>query len=381
MKIKNIIVLLTLLLISSVSAKSAEILAVGDSICNGGIYSGSGGYPDGWSFTEIHWTTLMSDLGHPTWTHSNQGVDGQTASYVDTNISTWITSTSPSYVYCHVGTNDACAWSVALNDYLASMSSIKTKCGATPLIVNQLLPRSDYISTVKLWNAALENWAYANNVKMSPVYQKLASTSTATEDYLSSSYASDSSPSIHPNLAGYTLMGHLMAHAQIPARKRVWGATGNIDANGCQDFGYVSWAWAVLSGSASVTENADTGVVTLAQNETADLTVECLPTGSKTIHLDAVERSGTATLYYRTAATTNFARNAGTSWTAYSGSFSTTDQFIQVRIKNESATPAVVRYAGMTWTGSALGEETDPEPETPSITGGFSASGGFSRSN
>jgi hypothetical protein len=326
------------------------------------LYSGTGEYPTGWSWVETSWTTLMADLGHTEWTHNNEGVDGAGVGSVDTNISGHLSDHSPDYVYLHVGTNDIALWGTTLANYLSYVGSINTKCSgaSAELIVNQILPRSDYTSTVKLWNAALEDWCRTNSVKMSPVYQDMASSSSATEDYLSS-YALDS---VHPDSAGYALMGSLMAHAAIPSRKRVWGASSY------PDFSYVSWKWAVLSGSALVTEDADKGVVNLAQNETADLTVECLPTGNKTLNLSAVCRSGAVTIYYRTAATTNFARNAAAEWTQYTEAFATTDQFIQVRITNVSATPAVVRYAGMTWSGSALGAETDPEPIT--LTSGYS---------
>ena len=349
-----------------------DVSGFGDSEMNGAIYSGTGEYPDGWSWVDNSLIAYCSDKGLST--YDNHGADGLGISNVLSSLESQLTADTPSVALLHVGINDIAAWGTTLSTYMSGLDTFRTTCAsasATP-VVNQIFPPSSTVNTttVKLWNASIESWGYTNSVAISPTFQPIASTSAGAEETMNLSLSCDGGG--HLTAAGYTLMGHIMAHAQVPARKRVWGATGNIDAYNCQDFGYVPWTWAVLSGSASVTENNYTGVVNLAQNETADLTVECLPTGNKTLNLSAVCRSGAVTIYYRTAATTNFARNAAAEWTQYTEAFATTDQFIQVRLSNASETSAVVRYAGMTWTGSPLGAETDPEPIPVSLGPGYS---------
>lgn len=362
---RKILLLVVIIQMACTSVYAEDLLFVGDSIANGGWGDGVNVY-----YSTNMYTSLVTALGGNL-TYVNKGVNGNVASGVNSTLSAELSSYTPSSVICHVGTNDlAFGGNGYLNTYLTNIEAIRVKCvgASADLTINQIIPRSDLTAYIKLWNAALENWAYTNSVKLAPTYQEMSDLSTSHEDYLSSDYGEVPLTGVHPNPTGYTYMGGtLIPRAKIPERKRVWGASSY------PDFGYVSWRWAVLTGTAVVSEDNDKGVISLAQNATADLTVECMPTGTKTVNISSMCRYGNIVIYYRTTATTNFARNAAASWTAYTGAFSTTDQFIQIRLKNETASSAVVKYAGLTWSGSALGVEVDPDPtSSPTITSGYS---------
>ena len=192
----------------------------------------------------------------------------------------------------------------------------------------------------KIWNAGIEKFCFDNSLKLAPSYQEMAETDVANEDDLESSF--DNGDGTHPNVVGYTRLGQLLAHAAVPDRFRYWGHTSY------EDFGYESWSWWLLTGSASITGDADTGSLNLPQNDTGSGSVKCIESGSKTITITPSLSQGTVDIKYRTS-DTNFDRDDAAGWSDYSAPFITTDQFIQVRLVGSSGADAIVSEVLMTW--------------------------------
>lgn len=356
-KIVALFFLLAFLFLGIQQASAEDILGIGDSIALG--YPGTTG-----PWPELG--TLKS------MTTTNAGVGGDSASGVDGRIQDELTAHSPSLVYVIVGSNDVRFLGTSLSAYLASLDSIKTKitnAGAT-MTMCLITPVSaccggTYGRTEtgqqneKLWNAAIEEWCYDNSVACSANYQEMAYNDVSHEDDLY--YDSTASDGVHVSFAGFTRMATLMYNAAVPIKKRTWGSTS------FPTMCYNSWDWFILAGGAAITGDADTGTLNLPQNATADSSVECLPSGSKTIQITANVVSGSVILQYRSVATTNFNRNAATSWTTYTEPFSSTDQFFQVRITN-TGDLATISDVTLDWTGDI--------PSTPDLFNG-SISGGF----
>jgi lysophospholipase L1-like esterase len=214
---KRVFIATLLFLALSFNLWSADFIGVGDSIAHGAVYSGSGGYPEGWIFNDGIWPYLVTKMGGSK-TFVNHGVDGQTANYVDTNINTWLAADTPSQCFMEVGTNDACAWSVTWSSYSASLDSILAKVrAATPtceLIVLQLLPRSDCKATITTWVNSQRTWCQTNSVRLIEIYDALED--PANPDELNPTYSADNVPRIHPNQLGYELIASLIYSALAP---------------------------------------------------------------------------------------------------------------------------------------------------------------------
>ncbi len=191
----------------------------------------------------------------------------------------------------------------------------------------------------KLLNAEIRKLCIEKSMKMAPSYQEMCDTSTLAEDDLRPAYAFDT---VHPNDTGYTRMGELLNIGALPSRMYKWGqAVVTVDEEG--------WSWWVLNGTASVTGDANTGTLTLPQAQNADSTVKCLEAGQKSISITPTVTGGTVTIKYRTS-TGNFDRvNATIPWQTYTGAFSTTDQFIQIRLQGASPADATVTDVSLTW--------------------------------
>lgn len=369
-----IIFFITFFFYSIVHADTVFFIGDGDSIghgFNGYTNPACTAYYPGNAYQDGFWPYLVTDLGGGL-TYFNGGVDGYTAASVVSHLAAELAAHTCGQYYLHVGINDITG-SVTLSTYLSNIDSIRASVQATgaEFLINQILPSTyygsePYTSTIKLWNAALEDWCRTNNIRMVGIYQDFCTTDPSTEN-INTAYCCDT---LHPDQSGYSFGSSLMAHPAIPARKRVWGASSYPSGPS-----YISWKWLVLAGTASISLDADKGDLVLAQNDSAQGTVECLPTGSKTININAQMRSGASVIYYRTAATTNFFRNnSSISWTAYTTPPSITDQFIQVKVSNTSATPAVIKNITLTWSGSVDTTEADIDPIAPS--NGFGISGG-----
>ena len=293
-------------------------------------------------------------------TYSNDAKGGDKSSDVASQVADIVAGHTFTKYYLHVGINNI-LWDLALADYLTDLGTIKTAVQTKgELIIDQILPTCYVLSgdicskveTIKKWNAGLEEWCRTNSIKLVNLYQDFCESSTTAEGI---DWPTKSCDLLHPRQAGYAYGSTFFAHAAVPSQKRVWGATSY------PDFGHVSWKWWVLTGAA-IQGNSDTGELVLDNGDSAAGTVECLPTGSKTINLAASAYSGACNISYRTSASTIFYRGSAGAWTSYTGAFSTTDQFIQVKVDNSSSPPAVVKYVAMTWSGSAPDTETDSEP-------------------
>jgi lysophospholipase L1-like esterase len=337
MKIK-IIFLLIFLMSLKLPLYAEDILVIGDSLAHA--------FPG----PVCPWSALAVELGKSP-SYYNDGIAGDIASSVAKRIDTALEVHSPSGVYLIVGSNDARWAGTTISSYLSSLDSILSSCRAhsAQLIMAQITPVTHNggghgldetgQQQVKLFNAALEKWAYMNNIKVAPTYVQLTRNSTSYKDDLAVAYSYDG---CHMTSDGYTKFCQLLAHAAIPIKKRIWGDTS------FPIFAHEGWSYWILSGTASITDDADTGTLSLAQNATADSTVQCIDSSGSNISLSATILQGSVNLRYRTLAT-NFNRDYSGSWTTYSSPFTTKNQFIQIRIENTGATEALVSDVTLSW--------------------------------
>lgn len=348
-KFIQFIIGLSLLLAPYQGLWAENILGIGDSIALGTCSGLVGPWPE---------LATLRGLSETTY---NAGVGGNSAAQVDTRIGDLLTSVNPDMTVVIVGSNDVRFLGTTLESYLSSISSINTKIvnsGSTAVIC-QITPVSVMApynygrnetgqQNEKLWNAALEDWCCANSVPMSANYQEMAYNDVSKEDDLY--YDSTCADGVHVSVAGYTRMATLINSAAVPIRKRVYGHTS------FPTICYNSWDWFILGSGASITGDADEGTLSLVSGATADGPVECLPSGSKYVQITATVASGTPAYYYRTSATTNFDRDDAAAWTAYSGGFTTTDQFVQVRAT--ASGDATVSDLTLDWSESATRKST-----------------------
>lgn len=320
-----------------------KILGVGDSIALG--------YPNDPQLGM--WPQLCTSLsGYGSWTSANHGVGGYSIAEVDAAIASWITSESPTHIFIHAGIWDVVE-STTIADSLTSMLSIlgKAQTANAYLVVDQLIPYTGATqganetnqNKIKLLNAALEKWCWSYNVRMCATYQEMCNTQGGDyEDDLLPAYDSNDGFGIHPNQTGQNRMGVIAARCAVPQRMRLWGD------DRFPLFGYESWDWWVLSGSASISGDGDTGTLVLTQNDTADSPVLGFDSDGRSITISTNLSQGAVVIKYRTASS-NFNRNAATSWTTYSVPFTTSNQFVQIRLENTEATTALVHDVKISW--------------------------------
>lgn len=337
--------ILALIFVFAFPVHAEQILGVGDSIMYG--YGGATNGP-------------LPTLGtYLSMTYYNGAVSGTCMSNAYTGLAALLSAHTPSRVYCNAGINDIRTWSVTCGSpletwltYYDSMLTDVTAAGAT-LYALQITPDcgSDYdgendpSSTIKLWNAYLEEWAYTNNVALAPAYQDLCSTST--DDCLNASYTNDG---LHPNAAADVVYGYLLYNAGIPSRSRSWGD------NQYPLMGHESFSWWVITGTGSVTGGTtdgvtgknDGGALSLASGASAvSNVISCIP--SNLMAISTTLTQGAVTISYRTS-TTNFARSAGSpSWISYTGPFSTENNFIQIKLDTSGETTALIDDATLDW--------------------------------
>lgn len=327
----------------SIYTHSTIFLGVGDSIAEGipGYHGPATTGPSGDPLSQP-WPYL-SDLTGGT-AFYNGGIGSTTSTNTNSTIQAMLTSKAPNKVYINIGVNDVGA-SVPSATYLSNMSAILTKVvnAGAELIVNQILPNSPARLTTPAYNAALEKWAFDNNVKLAPTFQEMAHPTSLTVDYLLN-IAYSSGDLLHPNVAGYNRMAQLMTNAAVPSKKRVWGNTAYPLMS------YESWKWFVLGGGATVTGNSDTGAMSLPQNATASSDVLAIQSGSKPIAIIPTTSAGTVSVSYRTSPTIFSKGNGAISWTSYTGPFTlASDQYIQVRLTGTSVSTASVDEMKIEW--------------------------------
>jgi lysophospholipase L1-like esterase len=332
----------------SVYSRGAIILGVGDSIAEGiPKYTGpEHGGPSGDPLSQP-WPYLSEATTGVAF--YNGGIGSTSSANTNSTIQALLTSKTPSKVYINIGVNDIGA-AVSQSTYLSNMSAILTKVvnAGAELIVNQILPNAPQQLTTPVYNAALEKWAFDNNVKLAPTFQEMAHPTSTTIDY-SLNVAYSSGDLFHPNVAGYARMGQLMSYAAVPTKKRTWGTTSY------PTFSHESWKWFVLAGGATVTGNSDTGSMSLPQNATASSDVIAIQSGSKPIAITATTSAGTASISYRTSSTIFSKGNSGISWTSYTAPFTVaSDQYIQVRLTGSSVSTATVDDLTMRWAPSTF---------------------------
>lgn len=279
----------------------------------------------------------------------NAGIGSTTSANTNSTIQAILNSKTPDKVYLNIGVNDLGA-SVSSSTYLSNMSSILSKVvtAGAELIVNQILPNSPVQLSTPAYNAALEKWAFDNNVKLAPTFQEMAHPTSTTLDYsLNSLYSSGDN--FHPNITGYTRVAQLQTYAAVPSKKRTWGTTSY------PTFSHESWKWFVLAGGAAVSGNSDTGSMSLPQNATAASDVIAIQSGSKPIAITATTSAGTASISYRTSSTIFSKGNSSITWTSYTAPFTlASDQYIQVRLTGTSVSTATVDDMTMRWAPSTF---------------------------
>ena len=336
-----------------------DIMGIGDSIALGQCSGNVGPWPE---------LATLRGLSETTY---NAGVGGNSAAQVDARIGDLLTSVDPTLTVVIVGSNDVRWLGTSLSSYLASIASINTKIvnsGSTSIIC-QITPVTvmspyDYgrnetgQQNTKLWNAALEEWCYTNNVPMSANYQECAYNDVAHEDDLY--YDSTCGDGVHISYAGYTRIATLLNNASVPNKTRTWGSTSfpNISNE--------SWDWWILTGSASISGDADTGTLNLTTGDTAVSNVLCIDSDGGYIGITS-NATGTVSYKYRTSSTNFNRNNSEISWTDYTTTFQTTDQFIQIQAVSSSATVADIT---LDWDSSA-------PTASPSIANGGVRNGGF----
>lgn len=308
--------------------------------------------------------SLSSYLGM---TYTNQAIDGTCSATGVSDLPGWLASYTPQRVYVIYGVNDigwigVCGTGPAptVSQFITNYTSYLSDCTSTgaTLYPSQIIPTCYYCGganlsqTIKIWNANLEDWAYTNNLSMSPTYLEMSS--MTTDDCLGYTATGDTCVGTHPSATGDGVAGYLMYHAAIPTRSRDWGSSSY------PNFGHESFSWWVLSGSAtlvggtsdSVTGHIKGGTLTLGASDSAASPVLSILPSNNSISI-TLTGTGLPTIYYRTS-TNNFTRTAASpSWVQYTGAFSLisgTAQLIQIQIVGTSATA----LATLNWNGTPL---------------------------
>lgn len=336
-----------------------DIVGVGDSIIAGrtGYKGPENGGISGNANSQL-FPYLVEALGGGL-DYYNAGVGSETSFDVKDRLQALLDLYSPTYVYVLVGVNDIYFGS-ALADYIANMDEMLAMIANAnaEMIVGEILPwQIEQATDVMTWNARLEKWCIDNDVKLGPTFQAMVDPVLA--DDLTINDDLEVGDAIHPNVAGYTLLGQLFAKAQVPSYKRTWGSSSyNL-------FGHESWDFCVKSGGVTSIGNIDTGTIVLPENETIDTPVKCIYHNGEAISISAREVSGQANIYYRTNDEA-FKKNDGTiAWIPYSEPFTTTDQFIQIRLEGGSSTNTNISDLTLDWT------ETFSASTGPSIAEGI----------
>lgn len=292
----------------------------------------------------------------------NSGISGKDTTYLLTVFDSKVIGPSATQIYLQAGTNDYCIHAApnSVADVRQNILDMLVITQDTDTIApNMDVSREFIISEVppvtsrsctsgltaeqmqgwsKLYNAEYRKLCIENNLKLAPSYQELAYNDPDHEDEIAAAYDSDG---VHFTASGYQRIGDMYNVAAIPTRMYRWG----VAEYGVDD---ESWDWWILSGSASISGDGDTGTLVIPQNDYAVSTVKCIESGDKRIHITPNIDSGTAIIQYRTS-TNNFDRDAGTSWSNYTNRILTSDQFVQIKIIGESATDLNITDLSMTW--------------------------------
>lgn len=295
---------------------------------------------------------LAKRLGGLTW--FNGGIDGSNISDMYSGLPVLLSAHHPSRVYSQIGSNDCRYERSTLSSFLSTYTAVKAavqNAGAT-LYVGLITPVSKCCGdslgrtargqqTEKLWNAAMEDWCHVNQVSCYASYQDLAINNPANEDNLL--YDASPADGIHISGIGYNVISNLMYHAAVPFRGRIWGGSSY------PKMGYESWKWWIITGKGSVAGDGDTGTLHLSKNASASSNVLAIVAGNKHITIVPVNSQGDVAVFYRTDRT-NFARTTLYKlWEIYTGSFDTTDQFIQLRISNSKTAEALIDEVKLSW--------------------------------
>ena len=280
-------------------------------------------------------------------TYINTGASGQESSYGVSHLPGWLTSYTPYKVWDNFGVNDA-VLGVAMSTWLANKATMYSDVIATgaTYYAMQITPDSGYGDTIKVFNANLEDWAFLNNIPMSPTYQDL--TSTSTDDYCNST-AYACANGVHLNAAGDVVYGYLMYRSSIPGRYYDFGGD-------YPDIKHGSFSrWDITGGSLvggttdSVIGYTKGGTLTLgANNSSVSPVIAILPNNN--IWISTAGTVGTT--YYRHSAS-NFTRSAASpSWTTYTGAVTPlsagTAEFFQIKYSGTSA----VTLSKLDWSGT-----------------------------
>jgi len=350
---KKIILLIVSLLITVIVstpclATSYQMLGVGDSIMAGW---------DGYSYVTTPSVSTLSSLNGLTYT--DQGVNGEPLSYTLANISTWLSAYTPTRVY-----SEGSDWGQAHSDMLSKLNSLlsyASGAGAS-LYLLQYTPCCQSANPgIEDWDAYLEDWAYLNNIPVAPTLLEMSD--PAKDNFLRPSYTDDWQL-LHPNQAGYNVLGYLYYHTSIPTRSRDWGSSSY------PDFGHESFSWWVASGSGATFSGGTTDGVTghkkggtWAIDNTYNIVsnvIPLYPTSNK-IEITATATQGTPIIGYRYK-TTSFSRTSATSstyvpnntdsFTTYTTPFSVTAGtviFLQIQLANASAIQLQITGAKANW--------------------------------
>ncbi len=289
----------------------------------------------------------------------NKGIQGEQTDELDVRFQADALDIKAGTVYIVSGTNNnyiSPTRTVAqtISDYTSMINKAKAMSPVPDVVLGEVTPsnKSGGVDSLtkeqiqewtKLLDAEIRKLCIEQGIKMAPSYQEMCDTSTAADDDLRPAYAFDA---VHPNDTGYSRLGDLFNIGAVPSRLYRWGQA----AIAVNDEG---WSWWVKNGTASVTGDANTGTLTLPQAQSADSDVKCLESGTKTITILPTVTAGSVTIKYRTS-TGNFDRVNGTlAWQTYTVPFTTSDQFIQIRLEGASATDATVSDVSLTWTAGS----------------------------
>lgn len=350
-------------------ASGEQILGIGDSI----MY-GTGGVTDG------PLPTLSTYLGGMTYT--NGAKPACCMPNVLSLIAGQLADHAPTRVYNNIGRNDIdvgagngctlglcctgagtpdedCTVSsvigVSMVDWLLDYATLlsATNAAGASLYALQIIPYT-YALDSKLWNAYLEDWCVTNNIPLAPTYQDMQS--TTDDGVLRSSYTGDG---LHPNASpGDTVYGYLIYRASVPNRTRNWGSSSYPDIK------HDTWSWWTITGTGSVTGGTTDGVtgfncggsLSIASGASAVSDVLVIVPGTS-ISISTTLTQGAVTVSYRTSAYTSpFIHSAASpSWTTYTAPFSTTNNYIQIRLQTSGGTTAIISNALVNWSGTSVG--------------------------
>jgi lysophospholipase L1-like esterase len=289
----------------------------------------------------------------------NKGIQGEQTDELDVRFQADALDIKAGTVYIVSGTNNnyitpTRTVAQTISDYTSMINKAKAMSPVPTVVLGEVTPanksggadnltKEQIQEWIKLLDAEIRKLCLEQGIKMAPSYQEMCDTSTAADDDLRPAYANDT---VHPNDTGYSRLGDLFNIGAVPSRLYRWGqAVIAINDEG--------WGWWVKNGTASVAGDPDIGTLTLPQNQNADSDVKCLEQYQKTITISPTVTAGSVTIKYRTN-TGNFDRVSGAiAWQTYTVPFTTSDQFIQIRLEGASATDATVSDVSLTWTAGS----------------------------